>query len=166
MSELTADRLRELLHYDPETGAFTWLRQRGKGKIKPGTPAGGICKRFGYVFIRADDGLYRAHRLAWLYMTGAWPLESIDHIDRDKANNRWSNLRAATPAENGQNCRLRRDNKTGHTGVFWDEKRQLYLASIVKDKRTHWLGRYPTLEEALSVRLRAKESLHTFNPAQ
>jgi hypothetical protein len=162
---LTYERLREVLHYNPETGSFTWLVKRCKGKIQPGDTAGHVCKTHGYVFIRLDDVLHRAHRLAWLYMTGEWPKDGVDHWDRDRANNRWGNLRPATQAENGQNMKLRRDNKTGHKGVFWEEERQKWRASIVKDQRTHLLGRFESAEEAASAYAAAKASLHQFHPA-
>ena len=89
---LTADRLREILSYAPNTGEFRWLLTRGRaraGKIA------GVVSVYGYRIIRVGGRDYRSARLAWLYMTGAWPLQLVDHIDLNRVNDRWSNLRAA-----------------------------------------------------------------------
>ena len=94
MTELTAARLRKMLHYDPETGVFTRL---WTGNVT------GCPDAKGYLRIAADGRSYRAHRLAVLYMTGAWPSEQIDHINQVRTDNRWSNLRPATNGENGAN---------------------------------------------------------------
>ena len=91
---LTYERLRELLHYDPETGAFTWIKSTYR-KGQPGTPAGCLSKRLGYILIGIDKRLYYAHRLAFLWMTKQWPEKEVDHINLDKADNRWANLRPA-----------------------------------------------------------------------
>ena len=89
-ASLTAARLRELLHYNPDDGLFRW-RVAGPKRVV-GAPAGSR-QRIGYIVIRVDGRLHYAHRLAWLHTTGAWPAASIDHIDGDKGNNRWVNLR-------------------------------------------------------------------------
>ena len=109
---LTAERLRELLHYDPVTGVFTWRLRRGR--IMTGSVAGALGSQ-GYVEIRIDYQLHLAHRLAWIYMTGSWPTHTIDHRDLDRGNNTWSNLREATYSQN--NCNRRGRNRTGFKGV-------------------------------------------------
>ena len=91
-SSLTAVRLREVLHYDPDTGEFSCLRGL---RQKVGRP-----NATGHIQISVDDRRYQAHRLVWLYMTGEWPRLLVHHIDGDPANNRWSNLQQVTPAEN------------------------------------------------------------------
>ena len=93
-ADLTAQRLREALHYDPETGVFTWATAVSS-KTVPGARAGNQHIA-GYFRIRLDGYSYKAHRLAWLYMTGAWPAECIDHINRNNSDNRFSILREAT----------------------------------------------------------------------
>lgn len=112
---LTQERLKELLHYDPETGLFTWLEARGK-YVKAGHVAG-HTDDYGYIRIGVEGRHQRAHRLAWLYMTGEWPALEIDHIDRDKTNNRWSNLREADRATNTYNVAKKKHNTSGFSGV-------------------------------------------------
>ncbi len=105
---ITKERLCELLEYNPETGDWHWLQDRqcvGAGEI-----AGGVLPRTGYRLICVDYKNYAAHRLAWLYMTGGWPKGVIDHINLDRADNRWINLRDVSPRENAMNSvQTRRD---------------------------------------------------------
>ena len=112
---ITTQRLRTLLEYNPLTGEWKWRVNR-RGGAKAGQFAGTI-DRNGYVTIGVDGGLYKAHRLAWLYMTESWPRDQIDHIDRDKTNCRWSNLREATTTDNAGNSKIRKNNKSGFKGV-------------------------------------------------
>jgi hypothetical protein len=111
MAALSADKLRTLLRYDPETGFFTWKATR-RG-CSPSSNAGTVSKDTGYRIIVIDYRQYRAHRLAYLYMTGAWPAEEIDHRNGVRDDNRWVNLRHATVAQNCRNSRLRADNTSG-----------------------------------------------------
>lgn len=105
-STLTQEMLKELLHYDPETGVFTWAAHPPLGH-SVGDVAGKASTR-GYVHIcfskklRMTRSIYSAHRLAWLYVYGAWPLQDIDHIDQNKSNNALANLRDVSRS---QNCR-------------------------------------------------------------
>jgi hypothetical protein len=115
MDELTAARLRELLHYDPETGAWTRLVSTSNHRARVGDNAGGVTGT--YVKIRVDVRQYPAHRLAWLYMTGAWPKHEIDHINGDRLDNRWCNLRPANDAEQARNKRTAVNNEAGYKGV-------------------------------------------------
>lgn len=86
MNTVSADRLRSLLHYDPETGLFT--RNVSRQGFHADTEAGTFHKQSGYILVGVDRKHYRAHRLAWLYMMGEWPSE-VDHINGDRADNRW-----------------------------------------------------------------------------
>lgn len=140
---LTAERLKELLHYDPQTGVFTWLVDRGGMRCKgrsAGTPDGG-----GHLMIRVDYHIYKAHRLAWLYMTGEWPTALIDHENRTPADNRWSNLRDATDQQNMWNGRSKLP-KSGFRGV--KRHRNGFVAFIYEGKRGIYLGSFKTAEEA------------------
>jgi hypothetical protein len=103
VADLTAARLRELLHYDPETGIFTWVH--GTRKSPAGSRAGYVMKgkNLGYRAINLEGCCYYEHRLAWLYMTGAWPQHQIDHDNHARTDNRWSNLFDRTPKENVAN---------------------------------------------------------------
>lgn len=116
-NDLTAERLRKLLHYDPETGEFTRLHDRGK-RFKAGSVSGCLDHSTGYWRVRIDDCLYHGHRLAFLYMTGEWPKHEVDHMNGRRSDNRWSNLRDVASSVNQQNQRrARADNKCGDLGV-------------------------------------------------
>src|ERR1039457_6646580 len=106
---ITAIELRERLQYDPNTGCWIWLKTPRRGY--DGRPAGTLDAK-GYWVIKIDGQSYKASRLAYLYMTGEWPPEEMDHIDRTSWNDRWTNLRPATRTENNQN-RI----KIGESGV-------------------------------------------------
>lgn len=101
MTQLTQTRLKELLFYNPETGNFTWL-VRSADRIKIGQTAGCLDKTNGYISIKVDKRRYTGHRLAYLYMTGEFPTE-IDHINRNRADNRWENLRNVPHSINMKN---------------------------------------------------------------
>lgn len=159
--ELTADRVRTLLHYDPDTGVFTNRVHRGS-TARAGHPAGCRSIRDGYLRIRVDGVLYLSHRLAWLYAHGAWPRGEVDHRNGVRADNRLENLRDASSSMNSQNQRTaRRDNKTtGLLGASYMVARQRYRASIfVEGKHVH-LGLFATALEAHSAYLAAKRAHH------
>jgi hypothetical protein len=124
---LTAERLREVLNYDPETGVFTWKESRGS-KAKD-QAAGSLHKEDGYIYVRVDGVLYKGHRLVWLYMTGARP-HRLDHKDGKRANNSWSNLREATNGQNMMNTGKRPSNKSGLKGVSWAKVKRLWRMDI------------------------------------
>lgn len=139
---LTQERLKEVLHYDPETGVFTSLKWRG-GVSQPGVVCGCV-QPHGYVRISVDGKPYYAHRLAWFYMTGRWPTHTIDHINRDRADNKIANLREATHRQQRGNTRLRKDNKSGFKGVSFSCVMKKWHTQI----GTRTVGFYTTKEEA------------------
>lgn len=158
---LTATRIRELLHYDPETGIFT--RLTSTGGMHKGT-TGGRTHPNGYQYIRVDGQRYLAHRIAWLYMTGAFPEDSIDHINGSRADNRFCNLRPATYADNAQNRPVRSSNVSGLRGVSWHHGRQKFQARIMVGGKAHSLGYFHDPNEAHKAYQDAKFRLHAFQP--
>lgn len=166
MSQLTREHIRELLSYDPETGQFTWLRRPGSDRCTNtwntrfvGTVAGSINDQ-GYRVICIDRSDYRAHRLAWLYVSGEWPPAEIDHINGDRADNRIANLRQASRAENMRNCRKRRDNTSGRKGVSWDNRDRKWYAKIKVNSKDTYLGVFDCPDEAAAAYEAAAERLH------
>lgn len=145
LADLTAERLREVLSYDPESGIFRWKKSRrnvNTGKVA-GTPCSG-----GYISIGVDQKYYKAHRLAWLYVHGVWPAELIDHINGDTSNNRISNLREATFSQNLVNRGPNTKNKTGFKGVFHNKDTGRFIACAAVNKKQKTIGSYATAEEA------------------
>jgi len=141
---LTQSRLKELLHYDPATGEFTWLTWRG-GKARAGSRAGTDDKD-GYRQISVDGRLYKAHRLAWLYMTGKWPPGDTDHRNNTPGDNIWKNLRTATRSRNNQNSKPRGTSR--HKGVSWDEKSKKWRSQVRTGGKNHNLGLHVTEQAA------------------
>ena len=134
INSLTVEGLRALLYYDPCAGVFTRL-STGYAQTDSryaGRPAGYVNSS-GYVLVAVLGMRIRAHRLAWYYMTGAWPTADIDHINRDKADNRWRNLREVTRSENLHNTGLRKDSSSGHRGVCWLNRPKRWLAHGQRD---------------------------------
>jgi hypothetical protein len=163
MPELTQERLRELLDYDPETGVFVWKVYRARG-ARAGDTAGTSKSNKLYLRIGIDRINYYAHRLAWFWVTGVFPKYEIDHKDGDGFNNRFSNLREATHGENGQNLRLSRRNKSGYRGVYFCNSKGSWASRIVVNYVTIDLGQHSTPEKAYAAYLKAKASLHPFQP--
>lgn len=118
--ELTRDRLMELLQYDPDTGVFTWAQKRRGVNIN--SEAGCVHKIHGYRSIEIDGKEYKCHRLAWLYMAGVWPVDRVDHINSDRADNRFCNLREATHSQNMMNRGRLPQNKSGLKGVYFNKQ--------------------------------------------
>ena len=158
---LTAAQVRALLDYNPETGELTWLpRPKTPGSNRAVGQATYICRQ-GYVKVNINGRLYRGHRLAWVHYYGEWPESNLDHINRDRADNRIKNLRLATPAENMQNQSLRCDNKSGHKGVFWHKAISKWWAYINVGHKRHTIGYFSDLQEAVTARRQAENQLHT-----
>lgn len=154
---LTQERLKELLHYDPESGIFTRLvRTSNRTQINE---IAGSNNGNGYLRICVDGTKYYTHRLAWLYMTGEWPTDQGDHKNTIPSDNRWTNLRDATPAINSQNQRKAKSNSsTGFLGVFPCGKR--FKTQVGLDERSQHVGVYDTPELAYEAYVDAKRKLH------
>ncbi len=153
---LTQKRLKELLHYDPETGIFVWRKKPNK-RVNKGDTAG-HCHLHGYVAIGIGGILYSAHRLVWLYEYGYFPERDIDHIDRNKSNNSSINLREVSRTCNVRNTGNRKNNTSGVKGVAFSRFHGKWLSFIyIPGKRIH-LGFYISLEEAVCHRLAAEQA--------
>lgn len=144
---LSAETLRTLLNYDPETGIFTWRSEHGNWRI--GQVAGYPDRNGTYRYRRIHlcGRIYRAHRLAWLWMTGDWPPDGIDHRNLNPKDNRWANLRAADQSQNMANQKPRA--ACGFKGVKQNGRR--WHARIRKDYRYISLGSFATAEEAYAA---------------
>lgn len=142
MTGLTAERLKQTLSYDADTGAFTHLYSRGRNTV--GQIAGCPVGRGGHLRIGIDKQLYYAHRLAWLYVYGAWPDGALDHINCDPADNRIANLRIATKQQNMANTRAR----NGVKGAYWYKRRSKWASQIQVSGRFFHLGYFNTQQEA------------------
>lgn len=153
---LAQSDLQKVLRYDPETGLFVWL-VRTSNRIRVGDVAGSRG-HYGYLEIRVCKKLYGAHRLAWLYMTGAWP-DEVDHRNGVRSDNRWLNLRDGTHAFNLQNEReARQHNQTGVLGVT--PRAGKFRAQLCVNGKQRYLGTFPTAELAHAVYLEAKRTHH------
>ena len=159
---LTVQELKELLHYNPDTGVFTWLVKRSG--IKLGDVAGTKRKNDGktYIIISVDGKKYRAHRLAFLYMTSDFPELICDHINGNGIDNRWYNLREVDYVNNNRNMKLRVDNSSGTPGVYWNKKDKRWQVSIKVGKNRGYIGQYKKLKDAVEARL-AAEREHGFH---
>jgi hypothetical protein len=148
---VTRARLRELLHYDRDTGEFRWWKRVGE-EMRLGEVAGTVR-------IGIDGRKYRAHQLAWFYMTGRWGRPMIDHRDGDATNNSWSNLRRATPSQNNANRRRLRHNTSGYKGVFSCGRSGRWRAVIRRNWRRTYLGTFDTPEAAHAAYVEAARKL-------
>lgn len=166
--ELTPEKVRELLDYDPETGILTWRRR----PIRPeevardknwnarceGKPAGCITP-YGYrmLGITAEFGKEEkllAHRIAWAHYYGEWPTGFLDHINRDRLDNSIRNLRPATITENSMNAKVRKDNSSGVRGVsrFRDGR---WRVRLNKNGEEVYCAFFASKEEAIAARKEA-----------
>lgn len=160
-NDLTAEYLRKLLHYNPETGIFVW-KIKPANCVQPGAIAGSIVTD-GYLGISIKRVKYAAHRLAWLYVHGEWPKDQLDHINGVRKDNRISNLRESTQAENMQNARHKRNGQFS-LGTSYHKAVKKWTATIkIKGDKKH-LGCFSTQEEAHKAYVAAKLEYHTFNP--
>jgi hypothetical protein len=177
VNDLSAAYVRSILDYEPGAGEFRW-KARTPNMFKHGKhSAAHTCAKWnstyvgkvagcanggGYLQININDRPYQAHRLAWLWMTGEWPKEQIDHRDGDPSNNRWLNLREATQFQNMANSRKRSTNSSGVKGVHWNCVARKWHAGITKDGCHRFLGSFDEdkLDEAAAAYANAAYELH------
>jgi hypothetical protein len=159
---ITQSKLKELLHYNQDTGDFTWKVTLSK-KIKTSDIAGWTASN-GYRYVCIDYKAYLTHRLAWLYIKGEFPKNDIDHINGDKRDNRIINLRECTRRQNCQNKISKENSTSKYLGVCWNKQRNKWIAQIMFNYKCKYLGLFETEEEAYAAYCEAKKQLHTFNP--
>jgi HNH endonuclease len=157
-SRLTVERLRECLNYDPATGVFTYRIKRRGVPFGVGDKAGCVSSSTGHVVIRIDGELHMAHRLAWLHVHGRWPIDEIDHIDLNGANNAMANLREASHQENLCNQSKSRRNTSGYKWVTWQAN--AWLAQVSYKGKNHYIGRFSDPAEAHEEAKKLAAKLH------
>ena len=155
---LTQEVLKNYLTYDPENGTF--IRNKDKKIL-------GTKHSTGYVVIRISkpsDKLYKAHRLAWLYMHGSFPTNIIDHINRNGFDNRIENLREVTQKQNTENRLLNKNNTSGFKGVSWSNVANKWRARIWNNRKEIFLGLYDEKNDAVNAYKNASKKIHSCNP--
>lgn len=168
--EITRDFLLEILTYNPLSGVFTWncrnvgnhfKNKRAVGvfnALYSGSVAGSEVSSnksaTSYIAIKINGKSHKAHRLAFIYMTGDAP-EEVDHIDHNGMNNKWTNLRPSDRKDNSKNIPKQKSNKTGVIGVNWHKAAKKWQARAVdKDGKRIDLGRFDNFEDAVEARKR------------
>lgn len=145
---LTQKRLKEILHYEPETGVFSRVNSKRKKT--------GYVMTKGYIQISVNGRGMLAHRLAWLYMTGEWPEDQIDHINHVRDDNRWINIRSIQGKQNQKNMKKAKNNRSGITGVFWNNDKGKWTAKIESNKKKINLGNHLSIFDAACARKSAE----------
>ena len=142
---LTQEGLKKLLHYNPELGVFIWLAP--KRRVTVGEIAGSKNK-CGPTNIMIEGKMYKAHRLAWFYMTGEWPKRCIDHVNGNPKDNRWKNLRGATHTQNMRNRKIGENNSSQFKGVYLPKGKTKWVARVHHEGKTKHLGCFDCEHEA------------------
>lgn len=156
--ELTKDRLMELLEFDSGAGVFVWLANRGSAK--KGDVAGKKNAN-GYTQIKIDGKWYYAHRLAWLYKQGCFPIGQIDHINNIRSDNRLINLRLVNQKQNSENRFVSTKSCTGALGVSFHKKAKKFVARVKHNRRSHYIGLFETVAEASLAAQNMRNQLYT-----
>lgn len=158
-AKITAERLRAVVHYDPETGKFTRLIRLAQ-RHNVGDEATHATAN-GYQRVGIDGQRYLAHRLAWLYVYGAWPAQHIDHINGDRSDNRIANLRDVPRAVNMQNRRKpQADNKSGYLGVYWERGARKWRSRVQLAGKAYEVGLFDDPAVAHAAYVHKKRQLH------
>jgi hypothetical protein len=160
---MNQDRLKSLVSYDPMTGGFRWLVDRTRG-VRAGDLVKEARSKLGYLRICLDGRRYLSHRVAWLYVTGNWPACDVDHRDRVRDNNRWTNLREATDKQQSENRTISIKNRSGATGVFWRPEKKRWIARIKHFGKIYRSRHFLTFEEAVAARAALERTHFTHAP--
>jgi citrate synthase len=151
---ITQKELKEMLHYEPDTGVFTWKVYRAWNSDID--DIAGTLRPDGYIKIGINNKSYLAHRLAWLYMTGEFPTSDTDHKYRDRSDNRWKHLRDITRSFNNINASIHNNNTSTITGISRDKCSNKWRASITINRKAINLGRYINFTDAVQARYDAE----------
>ncbi len=154
---LTQEKLKEILHYNPETGIFTW--RVGRRGAKKGAIAG-YKQPNGYIITTVYRKRCLMHRLAFFYMEGFFPENEVDHINRIKDDNRWVNLRHVSHQCNLRNISIRKNNTSGATGIYFDKHNNKFMARIMVNRKTIHLGRFKNFDDAVMARYKKEQELN------
>ena len=151
----------QFVRYEPETGNFYWLVDRGRG-VKAGDRAGHLSQ--GYITLNFRTNKVRAHRVAWFLCYGELPPCQIDHINRNRADNRICNLRLAVnnEADNLQNLGIRKDNTSGIPGVVWNRCKNRWVVRMYQSGRQICLGYFESFDDAVAARKAGEKKYYTF----
>jgi hypothetical protein len=158
---LTQEHLRFLMDYDPDTGVFT---RKVKVKNQPAGTIVGTSGTRGYLQCSIDGKPYKLHRLAWLYVHGAWPADQIDHINHNTSDNRLCNLRVVSSAQNHQNRARKTNSSSGYLGVTWHKRERRWQAQLEVNGKAIHLGSYQDLGLAIAARKQAELKFHPHRP--
>lgn len=157
------DYLKSILNYDPLSGEFIWRSRADRSpwwNNRYGGKRAGYISPIGYCHIGINDRLYAAHRLAWIIMTGEDTRDQIDHIDCNKSNNAFANLRRASHAQNQQNRHAQSNSASGIKGVCWHKGGRKWAAKLKVGKRYYHLGLFDTIDDAASAYAAAVKEHH------
>lgn len=165
LSDLSVDDVRRALDYNPETGSFTWkprpdsdfASKRAAGSYRTqfeGRPALTCIGVNGYQEGRLKGAGITGHRVAFVLMTGEWPSDQVDHINGNRSDNRWCNLRSASQTVNSRNMAMQSRNTSGRIGIHFDHGRKKWVAQGRAEGRHYNLGRFDTMEAAITARTR------------
>lgn len=152
INDLTAKEVRDIFNYNPDIGLLTWCVYR-KGTKGIGKEAGNPQNK-GYRQVHINYKRYLVHRIIWLFVTGAWPEEEIDHINGIRDDNRWNNLRQVTAYENKKNSKRYKNNTSGVTGVSWNDKQSKWVAYIHVNNKMNHFGFFANKSDAIAKRKR------------
>lgn len=159
--EMTAEDVRKIFELEESTGILRWRFNPERAKCwntrHAGKPVG--SPSHGYLQVRVGR-LYQVHRLVWLYIHGEWPVDFLDHINGDKADNRLVNLRIATPSQNLCNRPMQKNNSCGFKGVRFRPHHKKWEGRINKDGRTVWRRYFDSAQEAAAARRLALSEFH------
>jgi hypothetical protein len=155
MREVPIHTLHEKLSYDPSTGDFTW--NNTTQWTKAGHCAGTLCN--GYVKISINRVIIPAHRMAVAMTQGVWPFGEIDHINRNRADNRIANLREVSHQKNCQNRSMAQNNKSGVTGVSWHVGAQKWQCHLNFGCKSMYLGLFENINDAAAARKKAEDRI-------